>query len=277
MELDDYTKCTRPKYLKYRIDLPGTSSVKHLTLDVSKNHFVLSSSKYYLCTSHPYPVVFNDGRAKFDVVASKLTVLLPVQQKLQNTTAMEDKSCQNIQKTTVRHQHAITVSTCNKVEEVHDIEKVLPGMEFTQNTPHSNWLDKSSIFVLSKNGDTTTSVQRSSLGKDYNEATQKLPILQAVVNNKSRTDEEDGRNLGHHMKELHTGIYSSLLHSQQTEENMSSVEKKYPCTNCITYTGEDKKSMVQEEKDTRDEFIAICDKDRFSHTYFNNTIIFDID
>jgi pre-RNA processing PIH1/Nop17. len=288
MELNDYTingikqQCTRPKYLKYRIDLPGTSSVKHVTLDVSKNHFVLSSSKYYLYNSHPYPVVFNDGRAKFDAVASKLTVLLPVQQKLQNATAMdifenqEDKSCKNIQKTNVRHHHTMTVnSTCNKLKKVDDIENVLPEMGFSQNTPHSNWLDKSSIFVLSENGDTTPSVQRSSLGRDYNEETQKLPILQVVASDKSGADEEDDRNLGQ-MKESHTIIDNSFLYSQQTEEKMSSVEKKYPCTNCITYT-EDKKSVVKEEKDTtRDEFIAI-DKDRFSHTYFNNTIIFDID
>jgi len=74
---------TRPKYLEYRIALPRVKSAKCVDLDVSEDRLVLTSvsnskAHYYLNIKLPYPVLFDDGTAKFDKSAATLTVTIPV-------------------------------------------------------------------------------------------------------------------------------------------------------------------------------------------------------
>ena len=74
---------TRPKLLIIRIKLPGIKSIdKSVELDVSEERLVLKSSQsdpiYNLCLKLSYPVMSEDGVAKFDKETYTLTVKIPV-------------------------------------------------------------------------------------------------------------------------------------------------------------------------------------------------------
>lgn len=73
---------TRPKYLVIRVKIPGIKSAKRVNLDVSENRLVLDSSqtrpKYKLSLELPYPVISEEGTAKFQKEMHILTIEIPV-------------------------------------------------------------------------------------------------------------------------------------------------------------------------------------------------------
>lgn len=73
---------TRPKFLLIRIKLPGIKSVKRIELNISKERLALKSFHshpiYNLCIILPYPVMSDDGSAKFEKEKCTLTINLPV-------------------------------------------------------------------------------------------------------------------------------------------------------------------------------------------------------
>lgn len=73
---------SRPKLLIIKIRLRGIKSVKQIELDVSEERLVLASlgsePKYNLSVKLPYPVISDDGTAKFDKDSHTLDVTLPV-------------------------------------------------------------------------------------------------------------------------------------------------------------------------------------------------------
>ena len=72
---------SRPSFLEYRVSLPNIKSAKCVDLDVSKESFELTCTKYHLCVKLPYPIISDQGTAKFDKSRSTLNVLLPVVQR----------------------------------------------------------------------------------------------------------------------------------------------------------------------------------------------------
>lgn len=81
---------SRPKTLIIRIRLPGINSAKSVDLDVSEERLVLKCSRpdnnYSLSIKLPYPVLSNEGTAKFDRESHTLSVTLPVIRTDVNTT-----------------------------------------------------------------------------------------------------------------------------------------------------------------------------------------------
>ena len=73
---------SRPKLLIIKVRLRGIKSVKQLELDVTKERLVLTSlelePKYHLSIKLPYPVISDDGTAKFDKDSHTLKISLPV-------------------------------------------------------------------------------------------------------------------------------------------------------------------------------------------------------
>ncbi len=73
---------SRPKTLIIRIRLPGIHSAKSVDLDVSEERLALKcprpDNKYSLSIKLPYPVLSDEGAAKFDKASHTLSVTLPV-------------------------------------------------------------------------------------------------------------------------------------------------------------------------------------------------------
>ena len=105
------TPSSRPNSLIIRIRLPGIKSSKNLDLDVSEKRLELNcphseDKKYTLNIPLPYPVLSDDGKAKFDKDLHVLSVTLPVirpdeEKPLSQTESYENK-CTTPKKTT-RH------------------------------------------------------------------------------------------------------------------------------------------------------------------------------
>jgi hypothetical protein len=278
---------TRPKYIEYRIHLPSIKSAKLIELDVNKQHLVMSSSKYYLCIPHPYPVLSNDGKAKYDVVLSKLIILLPVQrskhieegilrEKQDNGYYSENnKLCPGVFLTHDSHCHVASIVDEKTCGGKGDIE-----VSFTCPVPktasHTRWLDRSSVFALSKEDSST--MQTAKTVRIDLATTQKLPQLQMIKNNS--TFEDDDNNEKNRL-ELH-GYENSMQNQQYC------VDDKKPCTNTLNYSYANSvtafggtNQLLPEENEIRSttaERVATIHEDELpNHYYFENNIMFDMD
>jgi dynein assembly factor 2 len=81
-------KSTRPAFIEYRISLPTIKSSNQIDLKVSRQCIELStSSKATKCTKYAvniplhYPILSEEGTAKFDTSLSKLVITLPVERQ----------------------------------------------------------------------------------------------------------------------------------------------------------------------------------------------------
>lgn len=87
-ELADHTiqglnqPSSRPKQLILRVNLPSIKSPKYVSLDVSEERLVLKSLDtkpfYHLNLKLPYPVLNEEGSARFDKEKHVLTITIPV-------------------------------------------------------------------------------------------------------------------------------------------------------------------------------------------------------
>jgi len=84
----------RPKELVVRIQVPKLKSAKFLDIETSSNRFILKTTPesavvYNLELDLPYPVIDEDGKAKFDKSKRTLEVVLPVQPADSQETILE--------------------------------------------------------------------------------------------------------------------------------------------------------------------------------------------
>ena len=70
--------CNRPEKIILRIMLPRIIRVSDIDLDISEKRIILQSSFYYLDINISYPIVYEDGKAKFDGGKRVLTLTIPV-------------------------------------------------------------------------------------------------------------------------------------------------------------------------------------------------------
>ncbi len=166
----------RPKFLLIRVKLPGIKSVKRIELDVSEERLALkslhSNPVYNLCIKLPYPVMSDDGSAKFDKETCTLTIHIPVRRPDVVTPWSKNNEEEG-----------------NYEDEENDTQKNIGNsvIDITNsNDPHEEGNSISSSPVL---------VEKHELGNDLNES----PVIVEKPHNHSKwidvTNETKSRNL----------------------------------------------------------------------------------
>jgi hypothetical protein len=214
----------RPKYIEYRIYLPGVKSAKSVELDISEKSLILTSSKYHLHIKFPFPIEPNDGKAKFDIISSKLTVMLPVKKpksvvQSSKSEPIDDKNCStrimkkdnsDICHVSDETRDRVTCCTSNKGDRNYVptsmVKSPLPAVKMN----HSHWLNESPALLsvdISDDRDLLASFQELPLLQNY-ETSIKVETRKGdgvVPNQSSNSKHEQGNGkvlefeeLGHH-------------------------------------------------------------------------------
>ena len=140
-------KSTRPAFIEYRISLPTIKSSNQIDLKVSRCCIELStSSKATKCTKYAvniplhYPILSEEGMAKFDTSLSKLVITLPVERQENsiqtvNTNTSDTKQLLVEVENTKYNPHSCKMNSSDY--------KSSPPEEKCSGT-HSRWLESNS-------------------------------------------------------------------------------------------------------------------------------------
>lgn len=140
-------KSTRPAFVEYRISLPTIKSSNQVDLKVNKQRIELSTSpKCIECTAYSlniplrYPVLSEEGTAKFDTSLSKLVITLPVERQEKNTQV--DNHNDNTKQLLVEVENTnCETDSCKTNNSDHQSN----NSEMTCYDGHSRWLESNVV------------------------------------------------------------------------------------------------------------------------------------